>query len=287
MPIGRQLAFSILTNPEALAGLRNLNSINAVVAEHGQRVSTGQKVRGAIDDASNFAIAQGIRADIRATQAIIQGLNNARGVAQVAVAGATAVSDLMNDIRVKIIEASNPGNTTEQQQILQNDYAALVGQMRTYLENAEYNDTNILIETAIPFNTIPGTVNDIDVLARLDGGTIRLRGQQLDLVYARLVNETVNSTAAATQALGVWESNISIVNGALGELGADSRELKLQIDNLNEILDTTTVGLGNIVDADLARESAELAAAQVQQQLSVQTLGIAQNQPRIIQSLFE
>ena len=84
----------------------------------GQAVSTGQKVRGAVDDASNFAIAQGLRGDLRAAGAVIQGLNNAKGIAKVALAGATAVSDLMADIRRKITEGANEGNTTQQQAIL-------------------------------------------------------------------------------------------------------------------------------------------------------------------------
>lgn len=264
-----------------------MSAANGRVADLGRQVSTGLKVQGAKDDASNFAIAQGLRTDIRAIGAVVQGLNNARGIAKVAIAGATAVSDLMTSIRQKITEASNEGNTTQQQQILQNDYEEMIAQMRQILENSEFNGVNIVIEVAVPFNLAVGTVRDVDVLANLDGDTLRLNGQRLDLTYALLNNEDVSTPANALAALNVFRQEEERIATALGSLGADLRALDLQIAQIQEILDATEEGLGNIVDADMARASAELTAAQVRQQLSVQTLGIANNAPQITLGLFQ
>jgi flagellin len=158
------MAFSIRTNPESLTALRNMAAAGSRSSQVSRQISSGLKVQGAKDDASNFAIAQGLRADVRAINAVIQGLNNARGIAKVGLAGATSVSDLMVQIRQKITEGANEGNTT-QQQLLQNDYAELIAQLRNFLENAEFNGVNVVIETAIPFNIVVGTVNDIDVLS--------------------------------------------------------------------------------------------------------------------------
>ena len=93
---------SILTNPEALIALRNLARTNRTLATTQNRVSTGLKVTGAIDDASNFAIAQGIRGDIKALGAVVQGLNNAKGIAKVAIAGTTSISDLLQTVLQKL-----------------------------------------------------------------------------------------------------------------------------------------------------------------------------------------
>lgn len=281
------MTLSIRTNPESLAALRNLNAAGSRVAEISAQVSTGLKVRGAKDDASNFAIAQGLRSDVRAINAVVQGLNNAKGIAKVGLAGATALSDLMTDIRQKITEGANEGNTAQQQEILQNDYAEMVAQMRQILENSEFNGVNILIEVAIPFNLAVGTVRDVDVLSNLEGGTLRLDGQRLDVTYARLANEDISSPANALAALSVFETEEENVATALGSLGADLRALNLQVSQIQSTLDATEEGLGNIVDADMARASAELTAAQVRQQLSVQTLGIANNAPQIALGLFQ
>lgn len=281
------MSFSVNTNPGALTALRNLESANRRAADVGQRVSTGQKVRGAVDDASNFAIAQGLRGDVRALGAIVQGLNNAKGIVRVALAGATAVSDLLGDIRKKITEAANEGNTEQQQAILQEDYVELVAQFRQILENAEYNGLNILIEIAVPFNTAVGQVRDVDVLANLQGDTIRLNGQRLDLSYALLEQESIATPAAAVATLAVWEEQQEYVNTALGQLGSDLRRLELQTEQIQATLDAIEEGLGNIVDADLARAAADLSAAQVRQELSTQTLGIANQAPTVLLGLFQ
>lgn len=281
------MTFSIRTNPQALVALRNFEAAERAGEAVGRQVSTGQKVQGAVDDASNFAIAQGIRGDIRALGAIMQGLNNAKGIGKVALAGATAVSDLMTDIRKKITEGANEGNTTQQQQILQDDYEELLAQMRQILENAEYNGENILIEVAIPFNLAVGSVNDVNVLSNLEGDTLTLRGQRLDLAYARLANEDISTPANALNALTQWEQDNQLVNTALGQLGADLRALDLQTVQLQATLDATEEGLGNIVDADMARAGAEQAATQVRSQLAAQTLGIANQQPQVLLGLFQ
>ena len=117
---------SINTNPGALIALRNLERTNKSLAETQNRVSTGLKVTGAIDDASNFAIAQGIRGDIKALGAVTQGLNNAKGIAKVAIAGTTSISDLLQSVRQKLTELSNEGITTTQRSILANDFNCLL-----------------------------------------------------------------------------------------------------------------------------------------------------------------
>jgi flagellin len=280
------MAFSIRTNPEALTALRNFQAAGAETARAGRVISTGLKVQGAADDASNFAIAQGLRGDVQAIKAVVQGLNNAKGIAKVALAGATAVSNLMQDIQQKITEGANEGNTAQQQLILQNDYTEMLAQMRQILENAEFNGVNVVIETAIPFNLVIGQVNDVDVLANLQGGTLRVNGQRLDLTYALLSQEDISSPANALQALAVFELEEARVAESLGSLGADLRALELQTAQLNGILDATEEGLGNIVDADMARASADRASAEVRAQLSGQTLSIANKAPEILLNLF-
>ena len=130
-------------------------------------------------------------------------------------------------------------------------------------------------------------MRDVDVLSNLEGGTLRLDGQRLDLSYAVLINEDISTPANALTALTAFEQEEERVATALGSLGANLRALELQVNQLQATLDATEEGLGNIVDADMARASAEFTAAQVRQQLSVQTLGIANNAPQIALGLFQ
>ena len=105
---------SVFTNPSAFTALRALNSVNRRLDVTQNRVSTGLRVSSSLDDASAFAVAQGIRGELRALESISQGLNNSKAVGKVAVTGATAVSNLLIDIRQKLTELANSSISTAQ-----------------------------------------------------------------------------------------------------------------------------------------------------------------------------
>jgi flagellin len=270
---------SINTNPSIFAALRTLNSVNRNLDITQNRVSTGLKVAGALDDASNFSIAQGIRGELKGLAAVTQGLNNAKGIGQVAIAGATGLSNLLTDIRQKVTELSNDGITTAQRTILTNDFNQLLSQAANFIDNAVFNGVNLL-DTA-------GASVSVSTLSNLNGGTLALTAQDLRTRTLSLAAVSVGSATSAQAVITTQFSALeSVVNTALGSLGAEVRALNLQTAFLEQISDATEEGLGNIVDADLARESAALTALQVQQQLSIQTLGIANQRPQSLLGLF-
>ncbi len=268
---------SINTNIGALVALRNLNATNAALSRVQNRVSTGLKVIGAKDNASTFAIAQGIRGDIKATQAVQQGLSQGKGVASVAISGATAVSNILIDIKAKIVEGLNPANTSDQQAILAADYVELVGQVLDFIQNAEFNGQNQLVSGAAA----------VAVIADKDGGALTIRAQDLEgTAFSPLNVQNLTNVSTASQALTQVNTIINTVNTALGQLGADNRSLENQDTFLSSINEALEEGVGALVDADLAKESAMLQALQVKQQLAVQTLSIANSAPQILLGLF-
>jgi flagellin len=277
---------SILTNIGSHVALQALNHVNTDLDAVQNRISTGLKVGGAVDDASSFAIAQGTRANIKAYSAVSQGLANARGVSSVALAGLDSFVEIWSDLKKKIIEGMNPANTAEQQALLEADYQNMLNDARNILQGASYQGTNILIETAVPFNLVIGQVNDVNVIADIDGSSFTLRGQRIDMYWALQNVDNIQTTANAQTALATWETNFPLVMEALGQLGADRRKLDAQDTFISRMSDATAEGLGAIVDADMARDSARAIAIQTQQQLSVQTLSIANGRPKVLLDLF-
>ena len=279
---------SIITNPEAFVALRNLERTNEKLSKTQERLSTGLKVTSATDDASNFAIAQGVRGDVRALGAITQGLNNSKGIGEIALAGVTAISDLLQDIRQKLTELANGGLTTAQRVIVKADFDKLMSQAYGFVSNSNFNGRNLLISDATNVNTI----------SNLNGTNLTLTarsasGSGITHLIKSLAGATLGVDGAASNAVNAqsvivaqYNSLETEINTSLGALGAEIRALKVQTDFLTTVNDSTEIGLGNIVDADLARESAELTALQVRQQLGVQVLGIANQQPQILLNLL-
>ena len=279
---------SIITNPEAFVALRNLERTNEKLSKTQERLSTGLKVTSATDDASNFAIAQGVRGDVRALGAITQGLNNSKGIGEIALAGVTAISDLLQDIRQKLTELANGGLTTAQRVIVKADFDKLLSQAYGFVSNSNFNGRNLLISNATNVNTISNlNGTNLTLTARSASGS-GITHLIKSLAGATLGVDGAASNAVNAQSVIVAQYNAleTEINTSLGALGAEIRALKFQTDFLTTVNDSTEIGLGNIVDADLARESAELTALQVRQQLGVQVLGIANQQPQILLNLL-
>ena len=281
------MAFSIQTNISSLIALTNFGKASTELDNISEVISTGLNISSSKDDSSNFSIAQGIRGEVKSIDAVIRGINNAKGIAEVAISGATAVSNLFQDIRQRVTDGSNPANTAAQQLLMQNDYTSLLQQMRQFMENSEFNGVNILIETNVPFNTIVGAVNDVEVLKDLQGTSLTIEGQRLDLSYALLLQEDITTPTNASQTLTVLLQEERRVNNAIASLGSNFRALEQQTRYLEILKDVTETGLGNIVDADMARASAKLTSSQVRKELAAQTLSIANQSPEIFLGLFE
>ncbi|MBI1775751.1 MAG: flagellin [Proteobacteria bacterium] len=254
-----------------------MQSVNARLGIVQNQISTGLKVSSAIDDASSFSIAQGLRGQIKAYQAVSQAIATGRGIATVALAGANAISDLLGDIQGKITQGENAGNSTAQQSILNADFANLIAQVNTFIANATYNGANLLSAASISVN----------VIANVDGSTLVLRSNSsFSLQSVLLGNQNISSTYQAAQALSALLLAQTAIANVLGNLGADTKTINFQDSFISQLSDATNIGLGSIVDADLARASSQLQALQVQQQLSIQTLNIANANPRALVSLF-
>ena len=279
---------SIVTNPEAFVALRNLERTNEKLSKTQERLSTGLKVTSATDDASNFAIAQGVRGDVRALGAITQGLNNSIGIGEIALAGVTAISDLLQDIRQKLTELANGVLTTAQRVIVKADFDKLMSQAYGFVSNSNFNGRNLLISNASNVNTISNLNGTNLTLTARSGASSGITHLIRSLAGSTLGTDGAASNSVNAQSVIVAQYNAleTEINTSLGALGAEIRALKFQTDFLTTVNDSTEIGLGNIVDADLARESAELTALQVRQQLGVQVLGIANQQPQILLNLL-
>jgi flagellin len=267
---------SINTNIGALVALRNLSLTNNDLEKVQDRVSTGLKVIGPKDDASNFAIAQGLRADLKAFDSVQQSLAAGKGIISAAIAGANSISDLLADVKKKIIEAANPANTSNQQSILSADFNSMLAQLNTFVSNAVYNGRNLISSGSV----------SVSITSTITGGQLSITNASTLGGVSTSLTGGVATTAAALALLTTVTAQELLVGQALGTLGANAKSIEFQSDFVKTLSDAVTEGLGSLVDADLAKESAKLQALQVKQQLGVQALSIANQRPQVILGLF-
>ncbi|KQW83210.1 flagellin [Brevundimonas sp. Root1279] len=272
---------SVHTNNSAAIALQNLTRTNDRLGDVQGRISTGLKVQGAKDNAAIWAIAQKQRADVGALSAVKQSLDRATSIADVALSTGESVSDLLNQLKEKVVAAKDTSLGTQSRQLLNADFQALLKAISSAVQNATFDGGNILNGSL---------TSGIKFLANADASQfVTLSAKNLTLGGAIVSVSTADSlltVTGATQALSRLDSSIGRLNASLGEIGAQAKQIEAHNTFVTKLVDTLESGIGNLVDADLAKESARLQALQVQQQLGAQSLSIANQAPQIILSLF-
>lgn len=269
--------FSVNTNAGALIALQNLNITTNQLNRTQNTVNTGLKVASAKDNAAVFAIAQSQRADLGGLNAVKQSLDRANSTLDVGIAAAEAVADLLIDLKEKAVAAKDAGLDTDSRGFLNDEFVELRDQITTIVENAEFNGINVVSSGGVDIVAI---VND-------DGSsTVTVAAQDISLSALSLATSSITTSTLASGAVTAIDAAIGTVNTALSKLGAGSRRLSIQREFVDKLADQIEIGIGNLVDADLARESATLQALQVKQQLGLQALSIANQAPAAVLSLF-
>lgn len=276
------MSLSVNTNTAALTALENLNKTNSNLTDIQNEISTGLMVNSAKDNASVWSIAQGQRADINSLASVKSSLNRASSIADVTNTAGSEVSDLLTQLREKVVSAMDPSLGTTSRTALNADYQSILRQITQVVNSASFDGANILDGSL---------TNNISFLANAQGNAfITLSTKDMSLggsIITLASTSTINTVTSATTNLAKLDASLSNVNQALGDLGAQSSQISAHITFVGKLSDTLTAGVGSLVDADMAKDSARLQALQVQQQLGAQSLSIANQAPQVVLSLFK
>jgi flagellin len=275
--------YSVNTNRNAMIALQNLNVTGSELGVAQQRISTGRKVDSAKDNGSTWAIAQSMRATSTSLNAVKDSLQRGQSTLDVALAAGSSVSDLLLQMKEKALAASDTTLDSTSRSALNEDFKALRDQLGKTVSNADFNGTN-MIKTG---------GSSLAALANAAGTSkITVAAQSLGLGSANLTGITSTSTigsgtASTAQAMiATVNTAIGKVSTALAKMGTGSKAFDLHLSFIMKLQDTLDSGVGNLVDADLAKESAKLQSLQTKQQLGVQALSIANQSTSALLGLF-
>jgi flagellin len=272
---------SVNTNVGAMIALQNLNATNMELSQTQSRINTGKKVSSAKDNGAIWAIAQTQRGTSLSLNAVKDSLDRSRSTLDVAMAAGESVSDLLLQMKEKALAASDTTLDTTSRSALNEDFKALRDQITKAVTNADFNGTN-LIKTG---------ATAIAALANADGSSkITVAAEVMALggtiVTVAAAGSIGTSTLAAAMITTV-STSITNTGAALARLGTKSKALDSHATFVGKLQDSLDAGVGNLVDADLAKESAKLQALQTKQQLGVQALSIANSSTQTLTRLFQ
>jgi flagellin len=274
------MSFSVNTNGGALVALQYLSATQGQLSQTQSHINSGLKVATARDDGAIYAIAQNQRASVAGYTAVVNSINNGTSAIDVALSAGQSISDLLIQLKTKALAAADSSLDTASRNALNANFTALRDQVATIVKNAVFNG----------FNLVDGSTTQITALASADGTRrITTAAQNMKLsgsIVTLRSTATISTQAKASTLVATIQTSLTNVNSALAKLSSGAAKFSIQATFSQKLSDTLTAGIGNLVDANMAQESALLQSLQVKQQLGVQALSIANQQPQTILSLF-
>ncbi|MEM5502490.1 flagellin [Ahrensia kielensis] len=310
---------SILTNTSAMTALKSLQSTNSAIETTQARISTGKQVAEASDNAAYWSIATTMRSDTKALGTVQDALGLGAAKVDVAYTGINATLEVVDEIKSKLVAASEPGVDRSK---IQSEIGELQNQLKSIAESATFSGENWLStdSSATGYNATKSVVAsfnraadgsvslatiDINTASTVlfDAGTGATEVGLLDKTYTaangattpanvtysvsdlNIIATNVDDTVLADMISKV-DATLQNLTTAASDLGSSKQRINMQSEFVGDLMNAIDRGIGKLVDADMTEESTRLQALQVQQQLGVQSLSIANGNAQTILSLF-
>lgn len=282
---------SINTNRQAVFAMQTLNLNTSELNGVQKRISTGFRVADSRDDTGAFSVAQAVRSDIAGVTAVNEQLGGARGILATTLSALGEVSNTMQQIRTTLTRLGDSNVVGDSRLQYQEQFSSLVQQVRNFISDATYNGRTLMPTSGTVGGNISGIRNE-------SGAQYTIAGVAAStLVIGATMSGPVAVPTTSAEAIGYFSGAVTTtgtnlfsvenrVNNALASFGAAAKFVDNQVAFNAKRIDALTDGLGALVDADLAKESSRMKALETRQQLSLQTLSMANQTPQSLLSLF-
>jgi len=280
---------SVNTNMGATIALQSLNSTNTMLQTVQKHISTGFRVADATDDGAAFAVAQRVRSDVNALTSANQQLGNVQGLLSTTSTALNNVSNMMStarDVLVKLADSNTQG--TQRSQYIQ-QYQSLMSNMKTFFQDATYSGKTLIgnIGGNSGFGSVAVVRNEVAAtygIATFSGSAFMA---SVNFTSTQLNGAATVAGLIGTASTATFMNKVTSLGTAMNTYGAANKYVTNQISYNSDKIDAYNTGLGALIDADLAKESAKLQALQIRQQLGTQSLSIANQAPQSLLSLFK
>lgn len=272
------MANSINTNYGAQIALQSLNATNKALETTQNRVNTGMKVSSAKDNGAIFAIATSQRADMAAQDSVKNSLQRGQSIVDVALAAGDTITSALEEMKALAVSIESSSGDTQAAYL--KDFQALGREVLDAMGGAAFDGANL-------WTTDSTGATEISVIKNTSGDKVTL-GTAAATNGAGAITDIATAAGIAAGDVSVVKVDAAIkaVTDSLSTFGTQSKSIGRQLTFVGKLQDALETGVGNLVDADLAKESARLTALQTKQQLGVQALSIANQSSSILLGLF-
>lgn len=268
---------------------RNERAMNTAM----ERLSTGQRINTAADDAAGLAIASRMTSQIRGLEVGIRNANDAIAMISTADGALIEVTNMLQRMRELALQASNGTTTSADRDYLSLEYANLLSEIDRIAENTQWNGMTILNHTtdaSSEFAFQVGANGGQTIAVQFGDMTNSASGVFAELTASHNVITAATTASAITQgtsAVVAIDAAITAVNSQRATFGAAMNQLTYAVDNLSNVQVNAEASRSRIMDADYAVETSELARTQIIQQAGTAMLAQANQLPQTVLSLLQ
>jgi len=300
---GHIMSSSLLTNNSAMTALLALNQTQQSLAMYENQVSTGLKIAHASDNSSYWSIATSMNSQVGALGAVSSALSESGSMLSTMSAALESTVSIMNNIKNDLLSAQQPSTDLTK---IQTDIAAQQQQLVSIGSSSSFSGVNFLSTSGGTVNLVASydatngvsyiSVNTTTTALFAPGSNTASAGgagilDKNGAAYASASVLTLNVSTATqgdlSNMLTDVQSALSSIETAASTIGATQTNITDQQNFVSNLSASLSSGVGALVDADMNQASTKISALQVQQQLGVQALAIANSNTQMILRLFQ
>ena len=288
----------INTNNAATLTANALTKNERAMNQAMERLSTGQRINSAGDDAAGLAISSRMTSQLNGLNMAVRNANDAISLVQTADGALVEVTNMLHRMRELAVQAASGTMSSTDKTALNTEFEALTTEIERVADNTQWNGSNILngasafafqvganasqtiSVTIADFETEEGSMTSGVFEALADGVTSNNDGSGDDL-------DSLDLTSAASTAITYIDTALDRVNAHRSTLGATINRLEYAADNLSNVAQNTSASRSRILDADYASETTELARTQIIQQAATAMLSQANQQAQSVLALLK
>jgi flagellin len=279
---------SVNTNVGAMIALQSLDETQNQLAVTQKQISTGYRVADSTDDGAAYAIAQSVRSTVGALTSANQQLGGVQGLLSTTQSSLNDISNTMASMRDVLVELSSGDVSGDERTNYEKQYNQFVAQIQTFIQDAGYNGKTLI-------GNITGSTGVYSrvAVARNEAGssygiaTFSGTGLYTSIAFTSTQLGSATTVQALITTTGTFLNQQNALGEALNTVGSEINYVNNQVSYNTDKIDALNSGLGALVDADLAKESAQLTSLQIRQQLGTQALSLANSAPQTLLSLFK
>jgi len=290
----------INTNTAAAVTANALTKNERAMSQAMERLSTGQRINSASDDAAGLAIASRMTSQVNGLNMAVRNANDAISLVQTADGALSEVTNMLQRMRELAVQAASGTMSTTDQAALSTEFEALTLGIDAIADNTQWNGTQLLDATsnsgAFSFQVGANASQTISVTIRdftTDGGSTGVMENLDDATTTDFEDDdldldaiAITSASEATDAITELSNAITRVDTERATLGSVISRLEYAADNLSNVSQNTSASRSRILDADYASETTELARTQIIQQAGTAMLSQANQQAQSVLALL-